>query len=181
MAKVIVLPYNPKWPEVFQELSGPVVNTLGSLLISVEHIGSTSVPGLAAKPIIDLSVIVEPEDLEAAKVKIVELGYQYLGDLGVEGRDAFRCLRARPRHNFYLCPRDSLGLRNHLAVRDYLRANPEVAKEYGELKLSLAQQYPESVDKYTQSKTDFIIGILKKCNLSDDDLLRIEAANKRDG
>jgi GrpB-like predicted nucleotidyltransferase (UPF0157 family) len=123
-----------------------VWQVVGDMGIAVEHVGSTSVPGLPAKPIIDISVIVPTGAAVAVAIeRLSTLGYRHLGDLGVEGREAFASPNMPPRHHLYVCPKDSLALKNHLIVREHLRTYSEVATEYGALKRRLAEQSSEII------------------------------------
>lgn len=99
--------------------------------------------------------------MPAAIERLAAIGYEHQGNLGIEGREAFRSPASTPRHHLYLCPKDSLALRNHVAVRDHLRAHPDVAAHYADLKKSLAKRFPEDVEAYTRGKTEAIRRILK--------------------
>jgi GrpB-like predicted nucleotidyltransferase (UPF0157 family) len=135
MRTIEVVDYDAGWPEVFERLRSEVWPVVRDVALSVEHVGSTSVPGLAAKPFIDVSVVVPTDaDIPVVIERLATLGYVHRGNLGVEGREAFASPDRLPIHHLYLCPRDSLGLANQLAVRDHLRTHPETAKEYGDLR-----------------------------------------------
>jgi GrpB-like predicted nucleotidyltransferase (UPF0157 family) len=136
---IIVVEYDPNWPEVFRLLSQRIIDELGSIAAAVEHVGSTSILGLAAKPIIDIDVLLsEGHSLAEAIERLGRLGYRHEGDLGVPGREAFKALECDPAHHLYVCVAGCEEFRRHLAFRDYLRANPTDAKIYGELKQMLA-------------------------------------------
>jgi GrpB-like predicted nucleotidyltransferase (UPF0157 family) len=107
------------------------------------------------------------------------LGYRHLGNLGIEGREAFASPNMPPRHHLYVCPRDSLALKNHLHVREYLRAHSEAAREYGALKRQLAVRFSEDIDGYTEGKSDAILGILRTTGLSESEIETIERINRR--
>lgn len=164
--------YNPVWPLVFQQLTDVYRHTLGDLLLRAEHVGSTSVPGLSAKPVIDIDLVVNPTDLPAAVERLTTLGYEHLGDRGRPGREAFGRPSADvprsgankewPRHNLYICPTDSPELLRHTAFRDYLRDHSDAAAAYGELKRQLADLYKNDIEGYCAAKTRFIVGILKE-------------------
>ena len=176
---IVVVDYDPKWPEIFEELRSTIWSSVRGLATAVEHVGSTSVPGLAAKPIIDISVVVPAEsDVPAAIERLSTLGYVHRGNLGVAGREAFNSPSASPSHHLYLCPGDSLALANHLAVRDYLRTHPDVASEYGRLKKELAARFAEDIDGYVDGKTDMIVRILKVAGFRGDALEAIERINR---
>jgi GrpB-like predicted nucleotidyltransferase (UPF0157 family) len=177
---IVVVEYRAQWATTFQQLRLNIWPAVADVATSVEHVGSTSVPGLAAKPIIDISVVVPVAgDVPIAIQRLAALGYVHCGNLGVEGREAFQAPGPSPRHHLYLCTSDSLALRNHLIVRDYLRVHPEVARRYGALKKSLAERYPEDIDAYTEGKTEVILEILSQAGLRSDELDAIERINRR--
>jgi GrpB-like predicted nucleotidyltransferase (UPF0157 family) len=105
-------------------------------------------------------------------------GITISGDLGIAGREAFSRQAGFARHNFYLCPQGSLGLRNHLAVRDYLRATPAARAEYGTLKQRLAAGVGHDIDAYVAGKSDFISHILTTQGLNTDDIVAIHQSNQ---
>jgi GrpB-like predicted nucleotidyltransferase (UPF0157 family) len=180
MRTVVVVDYDSAWPELFQQLRTPVWSVVHDVAVSIEHVGSTAVPGLAAKPIIDMCVIVASErEVPLAIARLATLGYVHLGNLGIEGREAFRRPDGLPPHNLYVCPQGSLGLENQLAVRDYLRTHPETARAYGELKTRLAREFPQDIDSYVAGKTDLILGILREQGLAAERLAAIERANRK--
>ena len=144
----------------------------------VDDVGSTAVPGLRAKPVIDACIVVaSPRDIPYVVKALARIGYEHRGDLGVPGRDAFRHPPSMPKHHLYASPRGSLSLKNHLGLRDYLRAHPTAAKEYGDLKAALAAQFPDDIDAYVAGKTEFILGILGKIGLTGQELWEIRAIN----
>jgi GrpB-like predicted nucleotidyltransferase (UPF0157 family) len=158
MRRIEVVDYDPRWPKTFERLRSRIWPALRDVALSVEHVGSTSVPGLPAKPIIDISIVVpERSDVQAGISRLATLGYVHRGDLGVEGREAFANPDGLPIHNLYLCPRDSVALANHLAIRTYLRTDPEAAREYGELKKQLAERFPHDIDGYIDGKTTMLL------------------------
>lgn len=180
MGKIEVVDYDPTWPRHFEELRARIWPVVQDFAFSIEHVGSTSVPGLAAKPIIDLDIVIPSEaQLPLAVQALASLGYQHQGNLGIKGREAFRRPEGTLPHNLYVCPKDSEGLHNHLALRDYLRANPEAVRSYAELKKQLAQQFPQDIEGYVDGKTDFILRILKQQGLSSERLDSIEAGNRK--
>ena len=154
---VIIVEYNPEWPAEFERLRDRVLGAIGDLAVAVEHIGSTAVPGLAAKNVIDLVVVVEPDDVQPAIDRLVAIGYVHLGNLGVEGREAFGVPRGERRHHLYVSAIDSEELRAQLAFRDRLRADPALAAEYEALKRELAIRFRDDRMGYTDAKTDFVV------------------------
>jgi GrpB-like predicted nucleotidyltransferase (UPF0157 family) len=180
MRTVVVVEYDPGWPEAFEGLRSRVWAAVSDVALSVEHVGSTSVPGLAAKPIIDISVVVrEKLDAPAAISRLATLGYVHRGNLGIDGREAFDSPEGLPMHNLYLCPCNSPALANHLAVRDYLHTHPEAATEYGELKKRLAKEFPDDIDSYIDGKTDMLLSTLRGTGFPSEHIREIERANRK--
>lgn len=186
MNEIVVENYNPNWPNDFLKLKMFLAASVKKTAEAIEHVGSTSVPGLAAKPIIDIDIVVSNEQNMLAATQILkELGYEHRGNLGVEGREAFRLqdeiLKATfARHNLYVCYADAASLHNHLTLRDHLRANDKARDEYGKLKFELAQKFPNSIDDYGEGKTDFILSVLATSLRFDaEEQERIREANKK--
>ena len=161
-----VVEYDPQWAEEFQSYAVKIKAVLGHLAMSVEHVGSTSVPGLAAKPIIDIDIVISSRLLLQAVIeKLTEIDYVHEGNLGIPGREAFMWPNGK-RHHLYVCSVNTPNLHNHLIFRDYLRTHPEAVKAYGELKIDLAKQYRHDMKAYGVAKTAFIQKIISK---ADDD------------
>ena len=176
--RVLVEAYDPAWPLQFEPLRAGIQAAVGDAAIAIEHVGSTSVPGLAAKPIIDIDLIVPSRaDMAAAIERLAGIGYLHVGDLGIEDREAFEPPPGSPPHHLYACVRGCVALENHLKVRDYLRAHPSAAQAYGELKLWLAQQYPYEPFRYSMGKTDFLLTVLSDAGCRADDLHKVRRAN----
>src|SRR5215217_165995 len=160
-APVVIAAYDPRWPACFARLRDRLAAALGPLAVRIEHIGSTAVPGLAAKPIIDLDVVIaDHADLPAVIERLRPLGYQHEGDLGVPGREAFTTPAGAPAHHLYVCALDTRALGRHLAFRDALRADPALADAYGDLKRTLAARLAHDRDAYTEAKSAFIDQVL---------------------
>ena len=176
---VVVIDYDPKWPLAFEELRASVSGAVRDIAISIEHVGSTAVPGLAAKPVIDIDIVVAEADVERAIARLGELGYTHRGDLGIPRREAFHSPAGSRPHNLYVCPSDSPALTNHLAFRDYLREHPEVCREYGALKKRLAEEFRDDIDGYIEGKTPFIVGVLESVGLTRNAIKDIEEMNSR--
>jgi len=161
-APVIIENYDPLWPEKFETLRAPINATLGLLAAAIEHVGSTAVPGLAAKPIIDIDILLRSAaDVPLAITRLTFLGYQHQGDLGVLGREAFRPPPGAIPHHLYACPPDSRAYRSHIEFRDHLRNHPQDVGAYATLKRSLAESVVDR-EAYTQAKTGFIEEILRR-------------------
>jgi GrpB-like predicted nucleotidyltransferase (UPF0157 family) len=162
---VFIVDYDPQWPDLFEELRAPVVAALGDLAVIVEHVGSTAVPGLAAKPIIDMDVVVPAvSDIPEAIRRLATLGYVHRGDLGIAGREAFISPAGTPRHHLYVCALDSEELRRHRLFRDYLLTLPDAARAYGALKKAAAQRFGEDRVAYTEAKTRFVEAVLQRAS-----------------
>jgi len=175
----VVQDYDPEGPHVFEELRASIWAVASDVAITIEHVGSTAVEGLAAKPIIDMDVVVAQDDVAAGIVRLVELGYEHRGDLGIAGREAFRSPAGSPRHHLYLCPSGNEALANHLAIRDYLRANPRAASAYGALKKRLAREFPNDIDGYVDGKTGFLVGVLRAIGFDEGVLQDMQRVNRR--
>ena len=180
MPNVRVVPYDPVWPVTFDRLRAIIWPTVADLAIAIEHVGSTSVPGLAAKPIIDVDVVVvSPGDGDEAVGRLTKLGYGHRGDLGIEGREAFWAPEGSPPHHLYGCQADSPSLANHLVVRDYLRRYPARAAAYGHLKQKLATAFPDDSVAYGAAKTEFLLELLREAGMAEALLDGIARANRR--
>lgn len=155
---VRVVEHDPRWVEMFEQEAERLRAVFGDLLLAIHHIGSTSVPGLAAKPIIDmLPVVRDIAAVDALNDQMAALGYEAMGELGLPGRRYFRKGgddRTHQLHAYQLDSRQSID--RHLAFRDYLRAHPAVAQAYGELKTGLAAQFPEDIYGYMDGKDQFV-------------------------
>jgi GrpB-like predicted nucleotidyltransferase (UPF0157 family) len=159
-APVLIREYDPAWPDTFAKLAAAVEAALSSLVVTVEHIGSTAVPGLAAKPVIDLDVVLaSPADLPEAIRLLATIGYLHEGDLGVAGREAFRSPAGEPHHHLYVLTAGAEELRR-VAFRNALRASEDLRNQYAALKGSLANAYKEDRSAYTEGKTNFITSIV---------------------
>lgn len=159
---IVVVDYDPSWPLTFASLRAPVWDAVRDVALAVEHVGSTAVPGLAAKPIIDIDVIVSARaEIRAAVDRLAAVGYVHQGNLGIEGREAFESPAGLPAHHLYVCVQGSAAPLNHLTLRDYLRGHPDRAAAYGQLKKQLAAQFPTDIDKYVAGKTDFVLATLR--------------------
>ncbi len=184
--RVTVVPYDLSWPVLFETIRQHLEAALtGVPYEGIEHVGSTSVPGLAAKPILDIDVVVRREALDAAIDALVAVGYTHEGDKGVPDRHFLRPsahdeLAGVPRH-VYVCVDGALSLRNHLAVRDTLRARADLREAYGAVKLALAERDLDGIEDYIDGKNDIVQRILAASGVSTDDLGRILTINQKSG
>jgi GrpB-like predicted nucleotidyltransferase (UPF0157 family) len=155
--------YDPAWPAVFEALAAPVRDAVDDLGADVEHVGSTAVPGLAAKPVIDIDVVVRsPDDVPAAIERLGALGYVHEGDGGVAAREVFLWPPGSVRHHLYVVVAGSAPHVDHIRFRDHLRAHPEAAAEYAALKRELAREHRTDRDAYTDAKAGFVAAALTR-------------------
>ena len=155
--------YDAVWPAQFEVIAGQLGQALDGQFIGIEHVGSTSVPGLVAKPIIDVNIVISSRFmLPEVITRLAALGYLHKGDKGVPGREAFAWSSGPPRRHLYVSAVDTPNLHMQLLFRDYLQLHPEAAKAYGELKLKLTRSHPHDREAYTEAKTDFIQGVLRR-------------------
>jgi len=175
---VTVVPYSEDWPEQFTRVAADLRSALADVpVLSIEHVGSTSVPGLAAKPVIDIDVVVRREDVAAAVAALVAVGYSHRGDLGVTDREAMAAPDDDPRRNVYICVEGTLHLRNHLAVRAILRARPDLRDRYGTIKTALAQDPAMDIERYLALKSPVLQEVLALSDLTDAEKRAILALN----
>jgi GrpB-like predicted nucleotidyltransferase (UPF0157 family) len=179
MNQVLVVDFDPKWKTQFEALRILLLDSLQELALSIEHVGSTSVPGISAKPVIDIDVVVSPENVTLSIERLQVIGYIHLGDLGIPDREALKSTVDSVTHNLYVCPTNSLALANHLAVRDYLRRNSRAARDYGELKVRLATEYSNDIDGYVEAKSGFLLEILRRAGFDILALAEIERVNRK--
>lgn len=157
--RIVVVPYDPSWPCEFERASGEVVAVLGANLLRIHHIGSTSIPGIHAKPVIDmLAVVADLGEVDRRSAAMQALGYEVMGEFGIEGRRYFRRddSTGRRTHQIHAFIEGSAHIQRHLAFRDFLRAHPMIAREYGELKRRLAAAHPHDMGAYMDGKDGFI-------------------------
>ena len=165
---VVVLPYDRQWKQDFLQIKDELQNALGELALRIEHVGSTSVQGLSAKPIIDIDVAIKDysafDDVVSA---LGSIGYQHEGNLGIEGREAFKYdgKEHLQQHHLYVCPQDSEELKRHVAFRDYLCAHPEAVREYSRIKEEGAALYPYDIEKYIEYKSPFIEKVYREIGI----------------
>lgn len=152
MRKVEVLPFSERWSGDFEKEAAVLQEIFGAE-IKLHHIGSTSVHGLSAKPIIDIMPVVKDiSKIEQYNGKMVAIGYEAKGENGIAGRRYFQKGGDERTHHVHMYENDSPEIDRHLAFRDFLRAHPEKAKAYGDLKEKLAQQFPYDIESYIKGK-----------------------------
>jgi GrpB-like predicted nucleotidyltransferase (UPF0157 family) len=180
---ILLEPYHPRWATQFAQMRQALATALAGLPFDIQHVGSTAVPGLWAKPILDIDLIIADEALlPPVGQRLETLGYQSVGDQGIPGRFAFKPVAATglawPRHHLYVCYADSLAVQNHLRFRDALRQKPELVHRYTELKKAIAASPATSREAYTQQKTAFILEVLAATGLGQAALEEIRRANE---
>jgi len=167
-AKVIVLPYDEAWKVDFEKIKSELESVVGDLITGIEHVGSTSVEGLSAKPCIDIDVIIKDYSVFNLIVsRLALIGYIHEGDLGIKDREAFK-YTDKPhlqKHHLYVCPEHSRELSRHIAFRDFLRSDPEAVKKYSSVKETAARLFPDDIDKYIEYKSPSIKELYKMCGL----------------
>ncbi|WP_327088445.1 GrpB family protein [Nonomuraea sp. NBC_01738] len=166
---ITVVDYDPTWPDRFEALRKEYAEALAAAevpVISIEHVGSTSVPGLAAKPVIDCDIIVAEKHVQPAADVLVALGFRPVGELGIPQRWAFKQPERLGETNTYVIVDGSLALRNHLAVRDTLRADPKLRDRYGEVKQRIGAAVA-TIEEYGRGKNATVQEILAAAGLTD--------------
>ena len=166
--KVVVLPYDVAWQSAFEKIKGEIEEVIGDIIIGIEHVGSTSVEGMSAKPCIDVDVIIKDYSLFTAVVAgLKTVGYIHEGDLGIKDREAFKYSGKEHllMHHLYVCPKYSEELHRHVTFRDFLRNNPEAVKKYSLIKEKAAELFPNDIDGYIEYKSPCIEELYKECGL----------------
>ncbi|WP_165972131.1 GrpB family protein [Paenibacillus piri] len=158
-----IVPYNPDWALEYKREQERLLNALSPRIATMEHVGSTSIPNQAAKPVIDMFAAFHTLEAPSVYSRLLkDLGYSYT-DAGMTGRHLFVKKSGGARtHHLHMLPSEHFYERNELLFRDYLRAHPESVSAYGELKLSLMRQFSLDPEAYTRAKTDFIQQIVDR-------------------
>lgn len=167
-SKVIVVPYDSAWKSDFEKIKCEIESAVGGLIVGIEHVGSTSVEGLSAKPCIDIDVIIKDYSVfDEVLQKLSEIGYIHEGDLGIKGREAFKYSDKNhlKKHHLYVCPIDSEELHRHITFRDYLKAHSDAVKKYSRVKEEAARLFPDDIDKYIEYKSPCIEELYAVCGL----------------
>ncbi len=156
--RIEVVRYDPRWPAMFAAEASLLRLNLPGVIVHIQHMGSTAIPGIKAKPVIDL--LVEVEDIDAIDVwnqAMEEIGYRPRGELGIPGRRYFSKNTDMVRtHHAHFFPVGHPEIERHLLFRDYLREHPQAAMEYSQLKEELAARFRYDSHGYTEAKNDFV-------------------------
>ena len=177
MAAIVVAEYDPFWPSRFEALKREYWIAMGDALVDVvaiEHVGSTAVPGLAAKPVIDCDIVVESANVDAATGVMISLGFTPLGELGIPQRWAFKEPARLAGTNTYVVVNGSLSLRNHLCLREALRADAALRDNYATAKKAAAAE-ASNIDEYGKIKGPIIQRILALGGLSAEELSSVQS------
>lgn len=168
-AKVVVLPYNSAWEADFFKIRSEIEAAIGDVIVGIEHVGSTAVKGLSAKPCIDIDVIIKDYSVFFEVVaRLAAIGYIHEGDLGIRDREAFT-YADKPHlqtHHLYVCPEASRELHRHITFRNFLRSHPEAVKQYSLVKEMAARQFPNDMEKYIACKSPCIEELYRMCGLA---------------
>ena len=163
--RVEIVPYDPAWPRRFAVLAAGLREALGAVALRIDHIGSTSVPGLAAKPIIDVQISVASFDpLDTYKLPLERVGFVHRADNSERTKRYFREKPGQRRTHIHVRRAGSFSEQFALLFRDYLRVHPDDALAYAALKLRLAGQYGEDRHGYTEAKVPYIWGIIRRAD-----------------
>lgn len=163
MRRVHVEPYNPLWAVRFQDEAAQIQKALCPWVLAIHHMGSTAVPGLAAKPIIDLLVVVsDMTELTDKLPALKALGYEFWGEYGIPNRYFFPKGGDQRTHHLHMVSSESPHIVRHLAFRDYLISHPDEAFAYAKLKMALAARFPTDIDGYINGKSATVSAIQQK-------------------
>ena len=155
---ITVLEYDRAWPLKYEKEKEKITAILKENCAGIWHIGSTAVPGLSAKPILDILYAVQSlEAVDALSEDFARIGYEYLGEFGIPGRRYLRKGGDERTHQIHIFQADDQhNIRRHLAVRDYLRSHEAARAAYAELKKKLAQRFPYDIEGYCDGKEEFV-------------------------
>jgi len=170
--------YNPKWPDYFLQLKKQIWPRVSAFALDLIHVGSTSIVGMSAKPIIDLDIVVKDfSQFEKIKLALEGLDYQHNGNQGIDEREAFIDLKTlKIKHHLYVIKKESTAFKNHIHLKKHLQENPTSFQKYKELKEKLVNQ-GLTPSQYWLAKTEMILAFLEKEKLDQKSLDQIRAEN----
>ena len=162
---VELVPYDPDWPSAFDRIRAKLEELLKPYVVTIEHIGSTSIPGTAAKPLIDIDIILRGmDDVAPATQLLLAQNYEARGNRYEPDVWAFMLRDGTPPERIYLCQPNNPTHQRRIIFRDYLRSHPSSAAAYVALKQELATKFRDDGDRYTASKRDFIDTIIDRAS-----------------
>ena len=164
--RVGVVSYNPNWKKIYKEESEKIKNILNDIIVDIHHIGSTAIPGIKAKSVID--ILVEVKNIEAVDQynnKMEELRYEVMGEHGIPKRRFFRKGGNKRTHHVHIFQAGNEEIERHINFKEYLITHPDKAREYSKLKEKLVNKYTCDIENYTNGKSDFIKEIDRKAKL----------------
>jgi GrpB-like predicted nucleotidyltransferase (UPF0157 family) len=166
-APIVVADYDPSWPAWFEQIRARIWPAVSDVALRIDHVGSTSVPGLAAKPIIDADVVVaSDEHVRPAIERLGRVGYRWRGDLGVVGREAFKAPTdsGLPAHHLYVVVENNKAHLDHWLLRDLLREDAEARRRYAELKRRNAEAAAGDMQMYVEAKAELVTELLGRAH-----------------
>ncbi len=169
---IAVVDYDESWPSWFDQIVEYVWPSVRDVAVRIDHVGSTAVPGLPSKPIIDLDIVVATENVIGEVIgRLTELGYRWRGEMGVEGRQAFSAAAPMaklglPEHHLYVVVENNRAHMDHWLLRDLLREDEEARRRYGDLKRRNAQLADSDIDVYVAAKAGYVAELLAKARQS---------------
>ncbi len=166
--RLVVMPYDETWKSDFEKIKKELESAIGNLIVGIEHVGSTSVEGLSAKPCIDIDVVIKDYSaFDAVVSKLAIIGYIHEGNLGIKDREAFKYIDKShlQTHHLYVCPQYSEELLRHITFRDFLRNNVEAVKRYSLVKETAAKLFPNDIEKYMEYKSSCFEELYIQCGL----------------
>jgi len=168
MRNIVVVPYDVNWVREFEKIKAEILPFIEDMISSIEHVGSTSVEGLYAKPIIDMNIVIGDNGLLPAIIqRLAQAGYTHVGDLGISGREAFKYANKSHlmAHHLYVCPKHSMEHKQQVTFRNHLRLHPDDCERYSKIKIEMAAKFPHDIDGYINGKQPVILEIYEKCGL----------------
>jgi GrpB-like predicted nucleotidyltransferase (UPF0157 family) len=161
---VHLVPYNPQWVTAFKLERQALTEAIGKYVLEIEHIGSTSIPGIVSKPLIDIGIAIEHYEFGYCCVQPLQtLAYEYRGEYGIPGRHFFvKGASSLSTHHIQMFERSNPAWSNYLLFRNYLRGNPDVAHQYSEIKTELSAKFADNRIAYQEAKGIFVNKVLCK-------------------
>ena len=183
MTVVLVQPYDPAWPLHFQQIKTFLESGVVDVDCTIEHVGSTAIPGMMAKPIIDIDIVIAQGTFAKVKERLEALGYVHQGDLGLPKREAFKLVDAEakaplPKHHLYVCEEGVHELRKHLTFREFMRHHPEWREKLNRIKRELCVKHNNDLQAYIDGKASIVEEITKLAMESSEQMYREATSEK---